>query len=51
MAAWKHFQFWTDRLYEVEYRKFVMDNAAHFEGRTEDCADISMLLLIEFRRG
>ena len=48
MSAWPHYKFWTDDLYEVTYRKYVMDNAEKYEGDTADCADLSMTLLIEF---
>jgi hypothetical protein len=48
MAAWKHYKFWTDHLYDALYRKYVMDNAAKYEGYTEDCADLSLFLLIDF---
>src|SRR5262245_9823694 len=47
MAAWKHFRNWNDTAYQ-SYRKHVEARAPQFRGRNEDCADLSMLLLIEF---
>jgi len=48
MAAWKHSQTgWDDKAYSG-YRKHAMSVAPSFRGRQEDCADLSMLLLINF---
>jgi hypothetical protein len=49
MAAWKHDnkQGWDYAAY-LEYRKLVMAKAPSFRGRSEDCADLSMMLLINF---
>jgi hypothetical protein len=50
MPAWKHSEVndwhaWDT--YEA-YRKYVASKAAGFKGREEDCADLSMSLLIDF---
>lgn len=47
MAAWVHRNFWDFNAYQ-QYRKYVEDNAPNYKGRTEDCADLSMTLLIDF---
>ena len=49
MAAWRHFRYWSGRLYDIEYRDFVTRRAPRYRGRTDyDCADVTLLLLIEF---
>jgi hypothetical protein len=47
MAAWNHTNIWTDAYYEA-YRKYVKFSASSVKGRQEDCADLSMLLIVEF---
>jgi hypothetical protein len=47
MAAWNHTKSWTDAYYKA-YRNFVKAQASSMMGRTEDCADLSMLLIINF---
>jgi hypothetical protein len=47
MAAWKHFAYWDIDKYR-QYRSYVEAKALRYKGRTEDCADISILLLIDF---
>jgi hypothetical protein len=49
MAAWEHSNKmgWTDESY-MAYRAYVVHQAESYQGRPEDCADLSMLLLIEF---
>ncbi len=47
MPAWKHFKRWSEFAW-LEYRKHVGVSAPQLQGRNEDCADLSMLLLIEF---
>ena len=49
MAAWNHSNKtgWNDEEYTA-YRKYVAGKVESFRGRNEDCADLSMLLLIEF---
>src|SRR5690349_17714009 len=47
MSAWKHTQYWTPALYDA-YRASVPPQARQMMGRTEDCADLSLLLLVEF---
>jgi hypothetical protein len=47
MAAWNHTNSWSDDYYEA-YRKYVKANAAAMQGREEDCADLSMLLIVNF---
>jgi RHS repeat-associated protein len=46
-AAWEHTQYWTPTL-QNQYRQFVFDNYKKYLGRTEDCADLTMLLLLDF---
>lgn len=48
MAAWKHTKYWSVGSTYEQYRRFVRAEGPSYEGRTEDCADISMLLLVEF---
>ncbi len=50
MSAWIHSQFWSCSMY-AEYRKFVQLNAEGYMGDRHDCADLSMLLLIDFAAG
>ena len=47
MPAWKHFAVWNDALYE-EYRAYVKTAAPQLRWRSEDCADLSISLLIDF---
>lgn len=47
MSAWIHTQFWSASMY-AEYRKFVQVEAESYMGDRHDCADLSMLLLIDF---
>jgi len=47
MAAWTHSKNWSPQKY-LEYRKFVSNKAEDLEGTTDDCADISMSLLLDF---
>src|ERR1044072_7550407 len=47
MPAWNHTSTWTSQYYEA-YRKYVKVSAAALKGRLEDCADLSMLLIVEF---
>src|SRR3954468_1226902 len=49
MAAWKHSNriFWDAKTYGA-YRADVEERAERFEKRKEDCADLSMYLLIDF---
>ena len=47
MPAWKHFNRWSEFAW-LQYRKHVGVRAPRLRWRTEDCADLSMLLLIEF---
>jgi hypothetical protein len=47
MAAWFHSRYWDSSIYEA-YRLYVSNEAPKFRGNTLDCADLSMLLLIEF---
>lgn len=47
MAAWTHSKYWNAQKYQ-EYRKYVSDHAENYEGTTDDCADISMSLLLDF---
>src|SRR4051794_7385047 len=49
MAAWMHSDIngWNGDRY-AEYRSFVAAKAPDLRGRKEDCADLSMMLLIQF---
>lgn len=47
MAAWNHTKSWTNAYYDA-YRKYVKVSAITVKGRQEDCADLSMLLIVEF---
>ena len=47
MPAWNHTDSWNDGYYDA-YRKYVKFNAPAMKGRLEDCADLSMLLIVEF---
>ncbi|GEM_PF-2243152 len=47
MAAWNHTNNWTNEYYKA-YRKYVTANASSMKGREEDCADLSMLLIVNF---
>ena len=49
MAAWTHRRYWTQRVYDREYRDFVAQRAPKYRGRMDyDCADLMLLVLIEF---
>lgn len=48
MAAWAHHAQWSDSLYYLAYRKYAQSTAPGFMGRSEDCADLSIMLLIDF---
>ena len=47
MAAWEHKYGWNNDVY-WRYRKDVRAKATSYEGSDKDCADLSMLLLIDF---
>jgi hypothetical protein len=47
MAAWLHSRRWSPTVYG-EYRKYVRSRAPLLKGRTEDCADLSVFLLVEY---
>lgn len=48
MAAWRHYSYWDPRKYQF-YRRYVATNGPRFRGRADlDCADITMVLMIEF---
>lgn len=47
MPAWKTRNQWSAEYYEG-YRQFVAWHAPLLRGRTEDCADLSMLLIVNF---
>jgi hypothetical protein len=47
MAAWKHTTCWSPRLIK-DYRRYVQSEAPSLKGRLEDCADLSMLLIVDF---
>lgn len=47
MAAWKHWAYWDEGAYE-SYRKYVAARAPSYRNRLENCADISIMLLIDF---
>jgi hypothetical protein len=47
MTAWRHYNKWTDGFYK-KYRADVSTKAPKLEKRKEDCADLSIKLLIEF---
>jgi RHS repeat-associated protein len=47
LAAWKHTSWWDDS-WKKKYRDYVNMHAQDYLGRTEDCADLSMTLLIDF---
>ncbi len=52
MPAWTHYNRWYDANYYDDYRYFVSWHAPslarHPEYKKQDCADLSMLLLIQF---
>ncbi|MBK8258516.1 MAG: hypothetical protein IPK82_38385 [Polyangiaceae bacterium] len=48
MAAWRHTAYWKSSDYFTQYRRYVQERARDYMGRTEDCADISVLLIINF---
>jgi len=47
LAAWKHTKWWNNS-WKKKYRAYVATNAKSYLGRTEDCADLTMLVLIDF---
>ncbi len=47
MPAWQHGKKWDNAAY-LGYRRHVGKRAPELRGRSEDCADLSMLLLIEY---
>jgi len=47
MGAWIHNAVWSDALY-LDYRNYVKANAPKLRWQTEDCADLSISLLIDF---
>ncbi len=47
MPAWQHGKKWDNAAYQG-YRRHVAKRAPELKGRSEDCADLSMLLLIEY---
>src|SRR5437016_851437 len=47
MAAWVHQYGWDADTY-YRYRKHVMAKAKSYEKSDKDCADLSIMLLIEF---
>jgi hypothetical protein len=47
MPAWNHTNSWNGTFYD-DYRKYVRFGASAMKGRLEDCADLSMLLIVEF---
>ena len=49
MPGWKHFTRWNEIAWH-SYRKYVAVNAPGLIGSKEDCADLSMFLLIDFAR-
>lgn len=47
MSAWNQINRWSDAYYQG-YRNYVKSNASKLKGSQEDCADLSMLLIINF---
>jgi hypothetical protein len=47
MPAWPHTRSWNDCFYR-KYRAYVHCQATRLKGRTEDCADLSVSLLVNF---
>jgi hypothetical protein len=47
MAAWKHYSQWNEARYK-QYRNYAANKAPGYKGRKEDCADLSIMLLIDF---
>jgi len=47
MAAWEHRYGWNADVY-YRYRKYVMAEATSLEKSDKDCADLSIMLLIQF---
>lgn len=47
MSAWNHTSEWNEEYYQT-YRRYVTANAPAMKGREEDCADLSMLLIVNF---
>ena len=48
MAAWKHTRYWSGGPFYELYRRFARAEGPGYEGQPEDCANISILLLVEF---
>jgi hypothetical protein len=48
MAAWRHHASWKNGSYYAGYRRYVGHRAPHMEKSTDDCADLSVNILIEF---
>ena len=47
MAAWRHYSTWTEKTYE-SYRSYVGRMAPSKRGEKDDCADLSLDLMIDF---
>jgi hypothetical protein len=47
MAAWRHYSTWTEKTYE-SYRSYVARMAPTKRGEKDDCADLSLDLMIDF---
>jgi hypothetical protein len=47
MAAWSHYTDWSPSTYRI-YRRTVARTASSYKGRTEDCADLSTGLIVDF---
>jgi hypothetical protein len=47
MAAWEHSRYWNQGAM-AQYREYVEAEAPRRKGRTEDCANLSLTLLIDF---
>jgi hypothetical protein len=47
MAAWNHYADWSPATYD-NYRRTVQRTAPSYKGSTEDCADLSIKLIVDF---
>lgn len=47
MPAWEHKYGWQQSVYD-RYRLFVRDSAVNLEGDEHDCADLSIMLIVQF---
>ena len=47
MAAWKHFNYWTEDFYR-RYRSYVQIKGPKLQGKELDCADLSLSLMLDF---